>query len=49
LLAKREQKPWHYFAKAPRFFFTTRNGATTFDREGVELPDQGTARVEAVR
>jgi hypothetical protein len=33
----------------PHYFFHVRDGGTTIDSEGVELPDQISAREEAIR
>jgi hypothetical protein len=32
----------------PRFYFHTVDGEVILDRDGTELPDMGTARIEAV-
>lgn len=33
----------------PRYYFTTSNGRCVPDEEGSELPNQGVARVEAIK
>ena len=33
----------------PRFYFHIRDGRDQFDMDGIELPDEATAQVEAIR